>query len=36
MSNKPEEKLTNIRKKIGKYIIWIEVLLALLIIFTVF
>lgn len=35
MSNKPEEKLTNIRKKIGKYIIWIEVLLALLIIFTV-
>lgn len=35
MSNKPEEKLTNIRKKIGKYIIWIEVPLALLIIFTV-
>ncbi|MCF6459649.1 hypothetical protein [Clostridium sp. Cult3] len=35
MPKKTEDKLKKVRTQIGKYIIWIEVLLAFLIIFTV-
>lgn len=35
MPNKSEDKLNKIRERIGEYIIWIEMILAILIIFTI-
>lgn len=35
MSNKTEDKLNKIRERIGEYIIWIEMILAILIVVTV-